>query len=91
MPSSGKGCGGGAPKEGGWQSSAAFAPAHRADQPISGAEQLAEEIGLPLLLEAPQGALAWRGEEGRPAPSLKRTQLEAARGLIERLPGLDRR
>ncbi len=60
----------------------------QAHQPISGAEQLAAETGLPLLLEAPQGALAWGGEEGRPAPSLTRAQLEAARGLIEGLPAL---
>jgi Mrp family chromosome partitioning ATPase len=58
------------------------------EQPISGAEQLAEEIGLPLLLEAPRGALAWGGEEGLPAPSLKRAQLETARSLIDRLPSL---
>jgi Mrp family chromosome partitioning ATPase len=60
----------------------------QADQPISGAEQLAEETGLPLLLEAPQGALAWAGEEERPAPSLKRAQLEVARRLLDGLPAL---
>ncbi len=56
--------------------------------PISAAEQLAEETGLPLLLEAPGSALACEGAEGRPSPSLKRAQLETARGLIASLPRL---
>jgi len=54
----------------------------RARPPVSGAEQLAELTGLPLLLEAPESALDCEGAEGRPSSSLKRAQLETARGLI---------
>ncbi len=59
----------------------------RAAQAIRSAEQLAEETGLPLLLQAPESALA-AGEEGNPSPSLSRGQLETARSLITSLPSL---
>ena len=60
----------------------------RAGQPILSAEQLSGETGLPLLLEAPESALA-AGEAGRPSPSLSRGQLETARSLIGCLESLN--
>ena len=55
--------------------------------PVLSGGQLAEETGLPLLLEAPESALGG-GKDGRSPASLSRGQLQAARSLIERLRSL---
>ena len=49
--------------------------------PVLTGQRLADQTGLPLLLEAPESALGGGGG-GTPSPSLSRGQLEAARSLI---------
>ncbi len=61
---------------------------HRAQRPIPSGEQLASATGLPLLMEAPQSALAGPGEGRLPSSSVSRAQLETARALIRALASL---
>ncbi len=60
----------------------------RASGPIAGAEQLAQETGLPLLIEAPGNALAGPAERGGRWPSLSRAQIETARTLVGKIDAL---